>query len=428
MAAENGQSKTSLNGARRRELTGHDPTSQNLVAHRRPIANETQKRLEGYRDMARAGEQILLMNASGHACYLQGEAIRPGDFIQVVLDRDFDLLAAPKTQARGPWGARGWTMDELHAIASEIRNRRSGRVLWQRAASAPSWQTYADYAAGREHTVRGNVQVLSALYSPQLQNERDILVYLPPSYSAGTQRYPVVYMHDGQNLFDQRTAYSYEWQVDETLEAGGRPEAIVVGIPNMGVHRCNEYSPFEDRRFGGGCGAAYLRFLVETLKPRIDAQFRTQPSREHTAIFGSSMGGLISLYGFFRHPDVFGLVGAMSPSLWFANRAIFSLLEYARRAPGRVYLDVGTGEGQTTLADTRRMYEQLRRKGYSEPETLHYVEAAGAGHSETAWGERGGAALEFMLARTAPVESTLVLPDAASIWPVPTREAAAPLL
>jgi len=150
------------------------------------------------------------------------------------------------------------------------------------------------------HTIVGTVRVLDQVYSPELENRRAILVYLPPDYDSSQQRYPVIYMHDGQNLFDQATSYTDEWQVDETMEAlsrGGYP-AIVVGIPNMGEQRIDEYSPFDDPAHGVGQGHAYLAFIVETLKPLIDQQFRTLPDRLHTGIMGASMGGLISLHAF----------------------------------------------------------------------------------------------------------------------------------
>src|SRR5205085_774096 len=176
------------------------------------------------------------------------------------------------------------------------------------------------------HTVVGDLRVLEGVSSPQLGNRRDILVHLPFSYRQGHQRYPVLYMHDGQNLFDEATSFCGEWEVDETMEELRHEglEAIVVGIPNMGDQRCEEYSPFPNRRFRSVRGAAYLAFLVETVKPLIDHTFRTLPERDHTGIMGSSMGGLISLYAFFRHPEVFGFAGVMSPSLWFARQSIFA--------------------------------------------------------------------------------------------------------
>lgn len=260
------------------------------------------------------------------------------------------------------------------------------------------WHDYPDHPDGTEHSVVGTVKVLRGLPSPRLRNRRDILVYLPPSYGAGTARYPVLYMHDGQNLFDRATSYAGEWEVDTTMEQASREglEAIVVGIPNIGAGRLDEYSPFPDRRHGGGRGNRYLRFITRTLKPLIDRDFRTLPDRANTGIAGSSMGGLISLYAFFRFPQTFGFAGVMSPALWFAGRRIFRYVERVPYVPGRIYLDVGTLEGPGELRDVERMYRLLQRKGYGPGELLYVVET-GAGHSEAAWARRFGPELRFLL-------------------------------
>ncbi len=195
-----------------------------------------------------------------------------------------------------------------------------------------NWMPYAEYRQGAAHTVQGTVLALPQLWSPHLQNARDILVYLPPSYETNPERrYPVLYMHDVQNLFDAHTSYAGEWQVDETLEALSRAglEAIVVGVFNAGEQRRIEYNPFPSR-FGPGKGEAYLRFLVETLKPLIDADFRTRPERPYTGLMGSSMGGLISLYGFFNFSDTFGLAGVMSPAFIISYQEV---LDYVATQP-----------------------------------------------------------------------------------------------
>ena len=264
-----------------------------------------------------------------------------------------------------------------------------------------SWQTYPPDPEGDGHTVVGDLQVLEGLYSPQLDNRRNVITYLPPSYGTGTRRYPVIYMHDGQNLFDEATSFAEEWNVDNTMNALSQVglEAIVVGVFNT-EGRLDEYSPFEDAEGRGGAGDRYLDFLVDTLKPRIDRDFRTRPGRDHTLVAGSSMGGLISLYAFFRRPDVFGNSGIMSPSLWFAERSIFPFVEAAPYTPGKVYLDVGTLEGKETVADVRHLRELLLGKGYRRHRDLVYVEAKGAGHSEVAWSQRLHFAVDFLLRET----------------------------
>jgi predicted alpha/beta superfamily hydrolase len=262
-----------------------------------------------------------------------------------------------------------------------------------------TWKKYPPEPANADHTVVGNLHVLYGLYSPQLDNHRDVITYLPPSYGTGDLRYPVIYMHDGQNLFDEAISFADEWRVDNTMEVLSQSgiEAIVVGIANAGEHRLDEYSPFPDAEGRGGKGDDYVAFIVDTLKPVIDRDFRTLPDRDDTTIAGSSMGGLISLSAFFGRPDVFGKTAVMSPSIWFADRAILKLVEEAAFPGGRIYLDVGTEEGEKTLADVRHMAEILLRKGYQTEADLLYVEQEGAGHSESAWRERLHHALEFLL-------------------------------
>jgi predicted alpha/beta superfamily hydrolase len=274
---------------------------------------------------------------------------------------------------------------------------------------------WRDYTEGRsKHTVVGTVMVRKGVRSVQLANRRDLYVYLPPSYDQGAQRYPVIYMHDGQNLFDRAISYAGEWQVDETMEALSREglEAIVVGIPNKSRRRLDEYSPFRDERMqAGGRGEAYMAFIVETVKPLIDGELRTLPDRAHTGMIGSSMGGLVSLYGFFRHPQVFGFAGVMSPSLWFAEGSIFPYVEAAPFAPGKIHLDIGTYEGpdirdrQTlppsyvgrNILHLRRMRDLLIRKGYRAGWDINYEEEPAAIHNEAAWARRLPGALRFLL-------------------------------
>ncbi|MFL5801586.1 MAG: alpha/beta hydrolase-fold protein [Roseiflexaceae bacterium] len=262
------------------------------------------------------------------------------------------------------------------------------------------------------------------MHSPHIPSARDILVYLPPGYDRGKARYPVLYMHDGQNLFGQATSFGCEWQVDETMEELSRAgyPAIVVGIPNCGPARLAEYSPFPDDQHGGGRGEDYLTFLVETLKPQLDQTFRTLPDRLHTGMMGSSMGGLISLYAFFRYPEIFGFVGVMSPSLWFADWAIFPFVQAASFAPGTIYLDIGRLEGANELVDFRRICAVLIDKGYRPGSDILCVEEPTAEHCEPAWAGRLHGALRFLLERPTqapplPVLSSVRGQGGRTIWP-----------
>jgi len=265
-------------------------------------------------------------------------------------------------------------------------------------------------------------RTLERVWSPQLRNRRTVDVYLPWSYASG-RRYPVVYMQDGQNLSDPSTAFAGTWDLDATIDrlAWRGIDAIYVGVHNAGRQRLAEYSPFPDPRHGGGNADAYLAFLAETLKPRIDRMFNTIGDRESTAILGSSMGGLVSLYAYFRYPSVFSCAGVMSPSLWFGREAVFAFIREARTPAGRVYLDAGTLEGAATLRDLRRLGRLLLKKGFGRDRRLRrlrkpypgaerrrgeadrkprlrYVEDHGGRHQEAAWARRLEGALAFLIA------------------------------
>ena len=230
--------------------------------------------------------------------------------------------------------------------------------------------------------------------------ERDLTVYLPPSYARGERHYPVLYMQDGQNLFDPEESFAGSWRVDSAMDhaAAGGFEGIAVGIQHAGEGRIAEYSPFEAPETGPGRGREYVAYLAETIKPLVDARYRTIPGRGTTAVAGSSMGGLISLFAFLARPEVFGAVAAMSPSLWYAGGAIFAAVDAAPFQPGRIYLDVGRREGEETLANARRLRDQLLAKGYRKVDQLRYIEDRAGGHEEAAWGRRLRAALPFLLA------------------------------
>ncbi|HET9503068.1 MAG TPA: alpha/beta hydrolase-fold protein [Hymenobacter sp.] len=176
--------------------------------------------------------------------------------------------------------------------------------------------------AVRPSTASPQVQVLdTAFRMPQLQRTRRVWVYLPAGYASSRQRYPVLYLQDGQSVFDATQATgregAVEWQVDETLDAARRP-CIVVAVAADATHRMQEYNPHDTPQYGPGEGRQYLRFLVETLKPYVDQHYRTQPDRRHTALAGSSMGGLLTFYGGLYYPEVFGSLGVFSPSFWLA--------------------------------------------------------------------------------------------------------------
>ena len=277
---------------------------------------------------------------------------------------------------------------------------RAGISLRGRGAATEEWRDYPVPEEESAHPAAPSLRMLEQLYSPELGTHRDILVAVPASAARSERRYPVVYMHDGQNLFDPATSYAGHWELAATLayHALEGLEAIVVGIPNMGRRRRYEYSPFRDLVHGGGGGDRYLRFLCETLKPRIDAAFPTLRGPVSTTVAGSSLGGLISLYALFRRPETFGVAGALSPALWFADGAIFDYLRHAPCPGGRIYLDIGTAEGEDELREARQLRDLLVDRGYRPGDSLVYLEDEGADHHEEAWARRIRATLPYLVA------------------------------
>jgi predicted alpha/beta superfamily hydrolase len=237
-----------------------------------------------------------------------------------------------------------------------------------------------------------------------LGRPRDLLVYLPPGYGEGERRYPVVYAQDGQNLFDAATAFGgQEWELDETAEllvrAGAIPPVIVVGIPNAGLRRIDEYAPTRDaRRRAGGQAGAYGHLLLHEVKPFVDRTFRTEPEPHGVCVLGSSMGALVSLFLALRHPHAIGAAVVMSPSVWWDRRVILDVVRAFRgHVRPRVWLDVGTREGRTTTRDVRALRTVLVEGGWRAPRELAYAEYQGARHNESAWGARVGHALRWLL-------------------------------
>ena len=241
--------------------------------------------------------------------------------------------------------------------------------------------------------------------SALLSNTRGIYVYLPPTYlENAAARMPVVYMHDGQNLFDPNAAFGrVTWRVPETMDSaagdGRFREAIIIGAENAGGARISEYTPTADPNYGGGNGDLYLRMMVEELKPRVDAELRTRPGREDTVLIGSSLGGLISSHAGARKPEVFGFIGAMSPSVWWDNKVLLTTVgQTGSIRPLRVYVDSGdSGPSNDGVDDTRALAAAYRTLGYVDGSNLRHVVQQGATHTESAWASRLPGALEFLL-------------------------------
>lgn len=246
------------------------------------------------------------------------------------------------------------------------------------------WQDNSP-AAGKKHTASAHVHIISDNFDmPQLGRRRRIWIYLPADYQASKTRYPVIYMHDGQNLFDEYTSGFGEWGIDEILDKlPSKKECIVVGIDHGGDYRITEYDPY-DSKYGKGQGNAYVDFLVKTLKPYIDSHYRTKPGTRYTTIAGSSMGGLISMYAELKYPKVFGSAGVFSPAFWIAPE-IYDFAEKATVPQGAgFYFVCGDSESKTMVADMEKMAQIIRSKNISA-EKAPVIIIKGAGHNEKQW-------------------------------------------
>jgi predicted alpha/beta superfamily hydrolase len=241
-------------------------------------------------------------------------------------------------------------------------------------------------------------------------------VWLPPGYDRDdVSRFPVLYLQDGQNVFDRATAFGEEWQVDETAMSliRGREinPIIVIGIYNAGDARVDEYTPSVDATSGRGGGVGrYGQMIVEELKPWIDRTYRTLPSAASTALGGSSLGALATAYIGLRYFTAFGMLAVHSPSVWWDDRA---LLKYVDALPGhqaqRIWLDGGTAEGDSVIPDLRALRDALARKGWRPGRAgdLAYLEVEGAGHDERAWAARVAPMLRFLFPRPRPLDRTV---------------------
>lgn len=272
-------------------------------------------------------------------------------------------------------------------------------------------------SAQQPHTLTGDIRVHKSFHSQFLPRDRDVLVYLPPGYDAAKRtRYPVIYFHDGQNLFDGATSFiaGQEWRVDETaqalISAKKIEPLIIVGVYNAGNDRINEYTPAADPKYKmGGKADLYGRMLVEELKPFIDRTYRTKRDAKHTGIGGSSLGGLVSIYLSLKYPKVFGRAAVVSPSVWFANQYILGFVaQLPKKEPVRIWMDIGTNEGRNadeakqTVGGAKLLYDALVKKGWKPNRELNYFVAEGAVHNEAAWAARAGQILTFLFPRTGP--------------------------
>jgi predicted alpha/beta superfamily hydrolase len=249
-------------------------------------------------------------------------------------------------------------------------------------------------------TAQANVSILSEkLAMPGLNRTRQLRLYLPPGYANTDKRYPVLYMHDAQNLFDAATSYAGEWGVDETLNAlakAGKLELIVVGIDNGESKRMTELNPWPNAEFGSE-GKAYAEFIVNVVKPYIDQHYRSKPDRLNTAIMGSSMGGLISHYAINQYPQVFSKAGIYSSSYWVSSASLQFIATHPAARDARLYLATGEKESDSQVPDAQTAFAEILKAGHPrENASLKIV--AGAEHNEKFWREDFAQAVLWLFA------------------------------
>ncbi len=234
----------------------------------------------------------------------------------------------------------------------------------------------------------GEVVILTDMFSiPELNTSRTIRIYLPPSYEESNDSYPVLYMHDGQNLFEDSTSFAGEWGVDEALNELSKSQnlnLIVVGIDNGGENRIHELTAWDHPRYGKAEGKAYMEFLVDVVKPYVDENYRTKSDRLNTAIMGSSLGGLISHYAIYEYSEVFSKAGIFSPSYWWGEGPFDQVREIGLPADTRLNFLVGGKEGEGMVSQMDEMVEMILAKGHPAEQVISKVNPKGE-HNEKLW-------------------------------------------
>ena len=323
-----------------------------------------------------------------------------------------------------------WASVETNASNGAVPNRSytfgssPGPVLLQ----VLNWEDLAGPPGGGPgpSTAAANVSVISTTFAmPQLGRTRRVWLYLPQDYASSGRRYPVLYMQDGQNVFDARTAFAGEWGVDEalnTLRASGQDPTgcVVVAIDNGGGNRLNEYSPWNNASLGaGGQGEAYVDFLVQTLKPYVDTNYRTLTGRDHTGVAGSSMGALIATYAALRYPAVFGKVGVFSPAYWFAAQPLFQYVHDHPANPNtQFYFVSGTTESASMVPQMAAMRDSLQRGGVPAA-NLSFTPRTDGQHAEWFWQREFPAAYTWLYASRAASATQNLARMAVATYPNP---------
>jgi len=289
----------------------------------------------------------------------------------------------------------GWDKVECNKEGKDVGNRTLKVDADANVEIAvEGWKDlFASSSQPRKSTANKNVRIIdTAFFIPQLKRTRRVWVYLPPSYNSSSKKYPVLYMHDGQNVFDDATSFSGEWGVDEAIDTLGlkTKECIVVGIDNGGDKRLSEYCPYDfslsgiaaNNKSNVGEGGKYVDFLVKTLKPFIDKKYRTLKDSKNTFTAGSSMGGLISMYAVLKYPKVFGGAGVFSPAFWVGPKIFDDIKAKGKKVNAKIYFYAGDEEGETMVPMTLRAFNEMHKVSKSK---MCEVIRAGGKHNEPRW-------------------------------------------
>ncbi len=295
-----------------------------------------------------------------------------------------------------------WERSET-SMTGKIPNRKA-RYIGQPQTLNLAVAAWENSTQKKKSTASANVHILTEQFPiPQLQRSRRIWIYLPPDYEKNRKNYPVIYMQDGQNLFDEATSFSGEWEIDETLNRlfqEGDLGVIVVGIDNGAENRINEYIPWNHPKYGGGEGALYMQFIAETLKPYVDAHYRTKRNRAHNALMGSSLGALISTYGGVKYSKVFSKIGAFSPAYWIVAKQLGLYLAESpsQLSKTKIFLVAGSAESATMQKDIEQVKTLLEKKGLQKKNIVVKLDANGQ-HNENYWRGEFGLVYQWLFSR-----------------------------
>jgi len=350
--------------------------------------------------------QLSKLPAENDSIYLAGNinGWNPAN-TQFKFDKQGKLIVQAKTGdviefkcAKGSWGKVEVTADGS-GIGNRVLKVNSDTIVY---ITIGSWSHLFENK-GKQHTASVNVSIFdTAFLFPSLGYTKAVRIYLPPNYQQSNKKFPVLYMQDGQNVFDEFTSGYGEWHVDEAMDSLYKTSGIsfiVVGIDHGNEKRINEYNPYDSTRYGRGVGELYLKDLAEVLKPAIDKTYRTSTASRNTWIAGSSMGGLISTYGVFNYPKVFGGAGVFSPAYWINTSIESAAMNYSIQSnkKNKFYFYAGGNEGEQMVPDMEKIAAIICN---GKQENCTSSVDAEAKHNEAAWTKHFHEFLKFMLANS----------------------------